>query len=154
MKHQLMTVKQVIDHIEYNDIKFKRGMVFDQLNAEDVIKTILNNKYIPSSLIDNGVVVDGSLSVLHTVFVKPQTYTKYCLDLQKLANKEYPICVRNTTSKNRVLLKEMIKGEAFTTISDFAKENFQNKDEMSLFLNEATRIINQLSYYQVHFVEQ
>ncbi|EMR36992.1 hypothetical protein [Vibrio harveyi] len=154
MKHQLMTVKQVIEHIEYNNIEFKKGKVFDQLNTEDVIKTILDNKYISSSVINNGVVVDGSLSALHTVFVKPQTHTKYCLDLQKLANKEYPICVRNTDSKNKVLLKEMIKGEAFTAISDFAKENFQNKDEMSLFLNEATRIINQLSYYQVHFVEQ
>ncbi|EJE4157306.1 TPA: hypothetical protein ACVU4W_001355 [Vibrio parahaemolyticus] len=149
MKHNLMTVKQALNYIATKNIKVSN--VYNVQDAENAIRNICDDTYVQSSVVTENSVDHGCLRDIYELFVESQCAT-YCLDLELLANDEYPIITCNAISDSRILLSEIVNGTAHSKISKYFNKN-HNSNADSL-IDKAASISKQMTYCELHFVEQ
>ncbi|MDW2081043.1 hypothetical protein [Vibrio sp. 1640] len=149
MKHNLMTVKQALNYIKTKNIKVSND--YNVQDAEKAIMNICHDKYVQSSIVTENGVDSGCLRDIYELFVESQCAT-YCLDLELLANDEYPIITCHAMSDSRILLSEIVNGTAHSKISKyFNKNHTANADSL---IDKAASISKQMTYCELHFVEQ
>ncbi|HCG8520738.1 TPA: hypothetical protein NJ913_001181 [Vibrio parahaemolyticus] len=149
MKHNLMTIKQALNYIKTKNIKVSNN--YNVQDAEKAIMNICDDKYVQSSIVTENGVDSGCLRDIYELFVESQCAT-YCLDLELLANDEYPIITCHAMSDSRILLSEIVNGTAHSKISKyFNKNHSSNADSL---IDKAASISKQMTYYELHFVEQ
>ncbi|ELA9875898.1 hypothetical protein V4F55_003986 [Vibrio parahaemolyticus] len=149
MKHNLMTIKQALNYIKTKNIKVSNN--YNVQDAEKAIMNICDDKYVQSSIITENTVDLGCLRDIYELFVESQCAT-YCLDLELLANDEYPIITCHAMSDSRILLSEIVNGTAHSKISKyFNKNHSSNADSL---IDKAASISKQMTYCELHFVEQ
>ncbi|EHA6958858.1 hypothetical protein JMC51_001278 [Vibrio parahaemolyticus] len=149
MKHNLMTVKQALNYIQTKNIKVSNN--YNVQDAEKAIRNICDDKYVQSSIVTENSVGEGCLRDIYELFVESQCAT-YCLDLDLLASDEYPIIKCNVMSDSRILLSEILNGTAHSKISKYFNKN-HNANTDSL-IDKAASISKQMTYFELHFVEQ
>ncbi|EJD0684096.1 hypothetical protein [Vibrio vulnificus] len=149
MKHNLMTVKQALNHIKTKNIVMSQK--YNVQDAENAIRNICDDKYVQSSIVTENGVDSGCLRDIYELFVESQCAT-YCLDLELLASDEYPIITCEEMSDSRILLSEIVNGTAHSKISKyFNKNHSSNADSL---IDKAASISKQMTYCELHFVEQ
>ncbi|MGD1464431.1 hypothetical protein [Vibrio harveyi] len=149
MKHNLMTVKQALNYIKTKNIKASNN--YNVQDAEKAIRNICDNKYVQSTIVSDNTFDSGCLRDIYELFIESQGAT-YCLDLELLANDEYPIITCNAMSDSRILLSEIVNGTAHSKISKyFNKNHSSNADSL---IDKAASISKQMTYCELHFVEQ
>ncbi|ODW92440.1 hypothetical protein BBL97_04550 [Vibrio parahaemolyticus] len=149
MKHNLMTVKQALNYIKTKNIKVSKN--YNVQDAEKAIRNICDDKYVQSSVVTENSVDQGCLRDIYELFVESQCAI-YCLDLELLANDEYPIVVGKKMSDSRILLSEIVNGTAHSKISKYLNKNYN--DNADSLIDKAASISKQMTYYELHFVEQ
>ncbi|HCG6752898.1 TPA: hypothetical protein NJ266_002419 [Vibrio parahaemolyticus] len=149
MKHNLMTIKQALNYIATKNIVMSHN--YNIQDAENAIMNICDDKYVQSSIVTENSVSEGCLRDIYELFVESQCAT-YCLDLNLLANDEYPIITCNAISDSRILLSEIVNGTAHSKISKYFNKN-HNANADSL-IDKAASISKQMTYFELHFVEQ
>ncbi len=149
MKHNLMTVKQALNYIQTKNIKVSNN--YNIQDAEKAIRNICDNKYVQSTIVSDNTFDSGCLRDIYELFIESQGAT-YFLDLELLANDEYPIITCNAMSDSRILLSEIVNGKAHSKISKYFNKN-HNANADSL-IDKAASISKQMTYFELHFVEQ
>ncbi|MDF5388965.1 hypothetical protein P3693_02980 [Vibrio parahaemolyticus] len=149
MKHNLMSVKQALNHIKTKNIVMSHN--YNVQDAENAIRNICDDKYVQSSIVTENSVDSGCLRDIYELFVESQC-TTYCLDLELLASDEYPIITCEEMSDSRILLSEIVNGTAHSKISKYFNKN-HNANADSL-IDKAASISKQMTYCELHFVEQ
>ncbi|MGM5996265.1 hypothetical protein ABLA24_05155 [Vibrio parahaemolyticus] len=149
MKHNLMTVKQALNYIKTKNIKVSNN--YNVQDAEKAIRNICDDKYVQSSIVTENSVGEGCLRDIYELFVESQSAT-YCLDLELLANDEYPIINCNAMSDSRILLSEIVNGTAHSKISKYF--NKHHSSDADSLIDKAASISKQMTYFELHFVEQ
>ncbi len=144
-----MTVKQALNHIKTKNIVMSQK--YNVQDAENAIRNICDDKYVQSSIVTENGVDSGCLRDIYELFVESQCAT-YCLDLELLASDEYPIITCEEMSDSRILLSEIVNGTAHSKISKyFNKNHSSNADSL---IDKAASISKQMTYCELHFVEQ
>ncbi len=150
MKHKVMTIKQTINYITSKNMKVSSEL-YNVQDAENAIRNICDDKYIQSSIVAENSFDSGCLRDIYELFIESQG-TTYCLDLELLANDEYPIVVGKKMSDSRILLSKIVNGTAHSKISKYFNKNYN--DNADSLIDKAASISKQMTYYELHFVEQ
>lgn len=151
MKHILLNTQQTIEYISGRDIEFLS--LIDEHSVENLIESMIQEKYTHSSVIKNNTVKGGSLELLNELFINENLNSRFCVDLKLLADNKYPIVNSRLKSDNLISLRDLVSGEGFAQMSEFYSENYEREFQGELMTN-ITNLTNKLRDYQFHFVEE
>ncbi|MDD9157430.1 hypothetical protein PVK64_14750 [Aliivibrio sp. S4TY2] len=149
MKHISSNTQQTIEYISSKDIEFKSFV--HEHHIEKLIEAMIQEKYIPSSVIKDNAVKGGSLELFNELFINENSNNRFCVDLKLLADNKYPIVNSRLKGDHLIPVRDVVSGKGFIPTSEFYSENYAREFQGELMTN-ITNLTNKLRDYQIHFV--